>query len=255
MASYLAHIAIMVASPSPRGNIRRLQRPFSTLSTRCGDIGVYFAVPKTELVHGRTPSWRTHPSSAPIELEGHLFHPSKVVRWLEYWFTPALTSGQHFGYRLSLAQAGFFFVKRLFSLGVGVTPFLCHRIANSLLLPSLAYGADLLTPNDTALRTMDSFWHRVQRWTTNNLFSSPTSILSRAACLPPIIFYCRSRRRLTALRIACAPPYANPASARLPKSFPSRSSLRARTHSGTLRMAFPLFTSPLTGGRRFPLCQ
>jgi len=75
------------------------------------------------------------------------------------------------------------------------------------------------------------FWHRVQRWTTNNFFSTPTSILAREACLPPIVSYCRYRRRLAALRVACAPPYANPAAARLPPSFPSLSSFRAEDSS------------------------
>ena len=169
-------------------------------------MGVSFSVPKTELIQWRTPSQRSPPSMAPIELEGHLFQPSKVVRWLGYWFTPALNTTHHFRHRLSLAQAIFSFVKRLSSQGASVKPFLCHRIANGLLLPILTYRADLLTPNSSALRGMDSFWHRVQRWTTNNFFSTPTSILSREACLPPVVSYCRYRRRLAALRVACAPP-------------------------------------------------
>jgi len=90
-----------------------------------------------------------------------------------------------------MAQPIFSFVKRLSSPGAGVRPFLCHPIANALLLPILTYGADLLTPNYTALRGMNSFWHRVQRWTTKNFCSTPTSILASEACLPPIISYCR----------------------------------------------------------------
>jgi len=140
---------------------------------------------------------------APIELEGHLFQPSKVMRWLGYWFTPALNTTHHFRHRLSLAQAIFSFVKPLSSPGAGVKPFLCHRIAKGLLLPILTYGADLPTPNSSALKSMDSLSHRVQRWTTNNFFSTPTSILSQEVCLPPVVSYCRYRRRLAALRVAC----------------------------------------------------
>jgi len=227
MVSYVDDFSITVASPSNRGNIRRLQSLFNTIAARGRGIGVSFSVPKTELIHCRTPSQRSPPSTAPIELEGHLFSPSKVVRWLGYWFTPALNTTHHFRHRLFLAQAILSFVKRLSSPGAGVKPFLCHRIANGVLLPILTYGAVLLTPNSSALRSMDSFWHRVQRWTTNNLFSTPTSILSREACLPPVVSYCRYRRRLAARRVACAPPYSNPASARLPQSSPSLSSFRA----------------------------
>jgi len=170
MISYVDDFSITVASPSHRRNIRNLQRLFSSIATKGRDIGVCFSVPKTELIHWRTPSQRTPPSTAPVELEGHLFHPSRVVRWLGYWFTPALTSTHHFRHRLALAQAIFSFIKRLSSPAAGVRPFLCHRIANSLLLPILTYGADLLTPNYATLRGMNSFWHRVQRWTTNCFF-------------------------------------------------------------------------------------
>jgi len=139
-----------------------------------------------------------------------------VVRWLGFWFTPSLNTAHHYRHRLFLAQAVFSFVKRLSSPGAGVRPFLCHSVAGGLLLPILTYGADLLTPNYAALRGINSFWHRVQRWTTNNFFSTPTSILSCEACLPPIISYCRYKRRLATLRVACAPSNAHPASARLP---------------------------------------
>jgi len=84
MVSYVDDLSITVSSPSYRGNIRRLQKLFSTIATRGRDIGVSFSVPKTELIHWRTPSQRTPPSHAAIELEGHLFRPSQVVRWLGY---------------------------------------------------------------------------------------------------------------------------------------------------------------------------
>jgi len=206
MVSYVDDFSVTVASSSYRGNIRRLQGLFTTIFSKGRDIGVSFSVPKTELIHWRTPSQRTPQSKAPIQLEGHLFHPSEVVRWLGYWFTPSLSPTHHFRHRLSLAQTVFSFVKRLSSPGAGVRPFLCHRIATGLLLPILTYGSDLLTPTYIALRSMNCFWHRVQRWTTNNFYSTPTSILAREACLPPIVSYGRYRRRLAALRVACAPP-------------------------------------------------
>ena len=61
IVSYVDDSSIMVASPSHRGNIRRLQGLFSTIAARGRDIGVSFSVPKTELIHWRTPSQRSPP--------------------------------------------------------------------------------------------------------------------------------------------------------------------------------------------------
>jgi len=161
MVSYVEDFPLTVASPSEKGNIHRLQRLINTVAARGRDIGVSISVPKTELSHLLTPSQRSPPSMAPIELEGHLFQPSGAVRWLGYWSTPALNTTHHFRHRLFYAQALFSFVKCLSSPRAGVKPFLYHRIANGLLLPILTYGADLLTPNSSALRGMKSLWHRV----------------------------------------------------------------------------------------------
>ena len=92
---------------------------------------------------------------------------------------------------------------------------------------------------------MNFFWHRVCRWVTNNFHSTPTSILSREACLPPIDAYCRHRQRLTALRIACAPPTHNSAAARLPASFPSLSSFRALDSTRHLTKGLSSYYLPL----------
>jgi len=227
MLSYVDDFSITLASESHQDNIHRLQITFTEIAGRGRDLGVSFSVPKTELMHWRTLSQRTPHATTPIELDGHFFHPQQVVRWLSYWLTPALTGTHHYRHRLSLAQAAFSFVKRFSSPGAGVRPFLCHRIAQGLLLPVLTYGADLYTPNSCTLLGMNSFWQRVQRWTTKPSFLTPTSILSRGACLTPIISYCRYRRPLAALRVACTAPMTNPASARLPASFPSLSAFRA----------------------------
>ena len=233
MISYVDDFSLTVASSSYRTNIRRLQGLFRTLTERGDRLEVKFSTPKTELIHWRTPSQRFPPSQASIALDGLLFRPAGVVRWLGYWLSPALNSQHHFSHRVSLAQATFSFVKRLSSLGAGVRPFLNHRVAMGLLLRILIYGSDLLTPNSHSLNAMNSFWHRTcqYRWVTNCFYSTPTSILTREACLPPVAAYCRYRRRLAALRIACAPPTQNPVAARLPSSFPSFSVFRAQDSS------------------------
>jgi len=151
MVSYVDDFSITVASPSHRGNIWRLPGFFSSIATRGRDMEVSFSVPKTELIYWRTPSQRSPSSTVPIELEGQIFHPSHIVRWLRYWFHPsphhhppiqawALPSPRH----LRVCQTPVFSWSRN-------QVFLCHRIANGLLLPILTYGVDLFTPNSSAL--------------------------------------------------------------------------------------------------------
>jgi len=56
MVSYVSDLSITVASTSYRGKVHGLQRLFSTISANGRDIGASFSVPKTELIHWRTPS-------------------------------------------------------------------------------------------------------------------------------------------------------------------------------------------------------
>ena len=136
-------------------------------------------------------------------------------------------------------------MKGLPSPGGGTRPFLAHRVPMGLFLPILTCGADLLVPNHRTTLSMDSFWHQVCRWVTNNFYSTPTPILTREACLPQIDAYCRHRQRLAAVWIACAPPTHNPATARLPSSFPSLSSFGALDSSRHLTRGLSSYYLPL----------
>ena len=167
-----------------------------------------------------------------------------MVRWLGYWLSPALNTSHHFNHRLALANASFSFIRRLASPGGGTRPFLANRVAMGLFLPILKYGADLLVPNHRTTQSMNSFWHCVCQWVTNNFYSTPTSILTHEACLPPIDAYCRHRRRLAALPIACTPPTHNPAAARLPSSFSSFSAFRALDSSRHLTSGLSSYYLP-----------
>ena len=192
MISYVDDFSVTVASESHRTNIRRLQGIFRTLSRKGRTLNVEFSIPKTELIHWRSPSQRpSPPSRAPITLGGLVFHPAQVVRWLGFWLTPPLNSQQHFSRRLALARASFSFVKRLSSPGAGIHPFLAHRITQGPLLPIATYGADFLIPNTRSLTALNSFSHSVCPWVTNNFYSTPTLILLREACLAPMDSYCK----------------------------------------------------------------
>jgi len=221
MISYVDDFALTVASLSNRGNIRRLQELFEKLARKASRLGFSFLVAKTELIHWRTPCQRHSPKCvSPIQIKGELFHPSNSVRWLGYWFTPAFDSAAHFSRRLSLALAAFALIRRLSPPGAGLPPYLCHRLATSLIAPILLHGADLFTPSVGTTNRLDTFWRKVQRWTTNCFSATPTGILSVESCLPPVSLLVTHRQRLAALRVVCSPPSVNPATARLHPSFP-----------------------------------
>jgi len=117
MISYLNDFSIMVAPPSHWGNIRQVRRLFSTIAKTDRGICVFFSIPKTELIHWRTTSQRTLNSTALIELEGHCFHPSRMVRRLRYRFTPGLTSPHHCRHRVALARPSFLWPRACPRLG------------------------------------------------------------------------------------------------------------------------------------------
>ena len=216
--SYVDDFALTVYSASYWRNIHILQRQYSRLKARGSRLGVGFSVPKTELIHWRRNRDRGPFSNALVHLDGSVSTPKREVRWLGYWFSPSISTTPHFVKWLAKAQVAFVAVKPLSRPGIGLPPFLCHRLASSLLFPILNYGANVFMPTVNMIRKLTVFWHKVQRWTTNCFMSTPTDILAIEACLPPVGLVLAYRRRLANLRILCSPPEINPATARLPPS-------------------------------------
>jgi len=115
-----------------------------------------------------------------------MFHPRNSIRWLGYWFTLALDPSANPSRRSALAQGAFALIRRLSPPGAGLAPYLCHRLATSLVALILLYGADLFTPRVGTTTRLNTFWHKVQRWTTNPFSPTPTGILSVESCLLPV---------------------------------------------------------------------
>jgi len=243
--SYVDDFGLTTSSASYRRNVQILQKQYARLKARGARLGVGFSVPKTELIHWRMTRDRGPICNAPVHLDGSLFTPKGEVRWLGYWFSPSISTTPHFVKRLAKAQAAFVAVKRLSPPGIGLPPFLCHRLASSLLFPILSYGADVFTPTAHMIRKLSVFWHKVQRWTTNCFMSTPTDILAIEACLPALGLLIAYKRRLAHLRILCSPPEINPATARLLSSVQTPS---LRRHSPDHRVL-----SARNAGSRLPL--
>ena len=243
--SYVDDFGLTTSSASYRRNIQILQKQYARLKARGSRLGVGFLVLKTELIHWRTNRDRGPISNAPVHLDGSVLKPKDEVRWLGYWFSPSISTTPHFVKRLAKAQAAFVAVKRLSPPGIGLPPFLCHRLASSLLFPIFSYGADVFMLTAHMIRKLSVFWHKVQRWTTNCFMSTPTDILAIEACLPPLGLLIAYKRRLAHLRILCSPPEINPVTARLPPSVQTPSLHR---HSPDHRVL-----SARNAGSRLPL--
>jgi len=243
--SYVDHFGRTTSSASYRRNIQILQKQYGRLKARGSRLGVGFSVPKTELIHWRTNRDRDPISNAPVHRDGSVFTARGEVRWLGYGFSPSISTTPHCVKRLAKAQAAFVAVKPLSPPGIGLPPFLCHRLASSLLFPILSYGADVFMPTAHMIRKLSVFWHKVQRWTTNCFMSTPTDILAIEACLPLLGLLIVYKRRLAHLRILCSPPEINPATARL---LPSVQTQSLHRHSPDHRVL-----SARNAGSRLPL--
>jgi len=228
MLSYVDDFALTAASLSYRANIRRLQRLFRTIEARAVRPGISFCVPKTQLIHWRTPSQRhLRMCLSLIQLDRELFHPRDSLQWLGYWFTPTLSSSTHFSRRMALAHRAFALIRHLSPCWPGLAPYHCQRLATSLVAHILLYEADLFTPNTCSISRLNTFWHKVQRWATTSFSSTPIGILAIESCLPPIPLLLSQRQRLAALGTVCALPDVNSATARVYPSLASLSSHRA----------------------------
>jgi len=220
--SYVDDLTITVGSDSVRSNIRALQYYFGIIQRQGANLRVAFSLPKTELIHWRTPKDRSDVSFAPIVINDMLFPPSPAVRWLGYWLTPTIHSSVHFLRRLALAKASFATIRQLSIAGKGLSSWCNRKLVFGPILPILIYGCDLFILDAITHKKLNWFWHEVLRWTTNCFYTTPLGALYREASLPSISPICKHRRPSAALRLVCAPSEFNPATARIPESVPTR---------------------------------
>jgi len=161
--SYVDDLTITVGSDFVCSNIRALQYYFSIIQRQGADLGVALSVPKTELIHWRTPNDHSDVSFAPIVINDMLFPPSQVVRWLGYWHSPTLDSSVHFLRRLALAKASFTTIRQLSAAGEGHSSWCNRNLLFSAILPILTYGCDLFVLDEATLKRLNSSWHAVLR--------------------------------------------------------------------------------------------
>jgi len=69
--------------------------------------------------------------------------------------------------------------------------------------------------------TLNWFWYRVLRWTTNCVYTTAPGALYQEASLPRISSICKHHCRSAALSLVCAPSEFNPATTRVPRSVPT----------------------------------
>ena len=97
--SYVDDFSLTVSSPSYYTNSRSLRAVFRRIRSITHSRKADFSVPKTELIHWRTPLQRDPPGAPQPPLvapDGQIFHPSEKLQWLGNWFVPNLASSAHF---------------------------------------------------------------------------------------------------------------------------------------------------------------
>jgi len=220
--SYVDDFVLSAASTSYRTNVRTLQRAFGKITARAKAREVGFSNPKTEHIHCRTPLQRDPSGAASpprISLDGQICPSLSYLIWLGYRFTPNLASSAHFFKRLRLAQRAFASIRRLSWPSSGLSLYLFHCLAISLLLPTLLYGANIMVPSRGMLTKMDVYWHQVQRCVSNCFRSPLVPILSAEACIPPIQAIIADKRHVPALRLLCVARMINLAAGHLCPTF------------------------------------
>jgi len=98
---------------------------------------------------------------SPTLIKEELIRPRHTVRWLGYWFTPAMDSSAHFSHCLALAHGAFALLRPLSPPGAGLAPYFSYRLDSSLVAPIVLYRADRFTPSVGTTARLDSFWHKV----------------------------------------------------------------------------------------------
>jgi len=124
--SYVNDLTITVGSDCVCSSICALQYYFGIIQRQGADLGVRFSVPKTELIHWRTPKDHSDVSFALIVINDMLFPPSQAVRWLGFWLTPTLHFSVHFLRQLALAKASFATIRQLSAGGKCLSSW-CNR--------------------------------------------------------------------------------------------------------------------------------
>ena len=203
--SYVDDLTITVGSDSVHSNIRTLQYFFGIIQRWGANLGVASSVPKTELIHWRTPKDRSDVSFAPIVINDMLFPSSQAVRWLGYWLNPTMHYCVHFLRRLALAKASFLSIRQLSAAGKGLSSWCNRKLVFGAILPILTYCCDLYVLDTATLKKLNAFWHGVLRWTTNCFYTTAVGALYPEASLPPISSICKYCCRSAALRLVCAP--------------------------------------------------
>jgi hypothetical protein len=83
--SYVYDFGLTISSPSYHTNVRILQSMFRVISNRAKALNLTLSIPKTDLVHWRTPKDRSPRCHIPVSLNGTIITPAKSVKWLGFW--------------------------------------------------------------------------------------------------------------------------------------------------------------------------
>ena len=206
---------------------------------------VSFSVPKTEVIYWRTPSQRTPQSTAPHRT-GRLPllpHPARKMAWLLEVPCPDLDLPLHaeaFAGPGSLCLRQMTILPRRSHQTFSLPPYRSRPPPSHTYLCGLPVHPELLRrQRDEQLLAQGPEMDHQCLLLPPNLHPSPRGVQ------PPIISYCKYKKRLAALRISYAPPTNHLATARVPAFFPSLSPFRPQDSLGHLTQSLSSVYLPL----------
>ena len=138
--SYIDDFCFASTSTSFSKNCRTLQRTAIQLFAEAREAAIEFEIDKTELLHvhrGRQEALQ------PIELEGQVFAPSKVVRWLGFFLDSKLSFKTHVEKKTAAAQKVFAQLQRLGNTQQGLTVQALRQLYLACITTVADYGAQL----------------------------------------------------------------------------------------------------------------
>ena len=214
---------LVATSPSCSENVPILWDKYQFTCNELERIGLRLEHDKTELMHFHQKTTTVLPGIdlglAPFH-NGRLLMPSKVWRYLGFYFTPRLKWDFHIKYYATRARSS---VQAMLMLGNslrGLTPMMKRTLYKSCVVPIMTYGFRLWwQPNGKNLlgliKNLDRAQSSAARWILGAFKTSPVGGMEVLAGLPPMKLHLQKLFERSVVRIRTLPSQ-HPLKANLP---------------------------------------
>jgi ribonuclease HI len=226
---------LVATSPSCTENVPILREKYQVICRELERIGLRLEHDKTELMHFHQKTTTVMPGIdlglAPFH-NGRLLMPSKVWRYLGFYFTPRLRWDYHIKYYATRARSS---VQAMLMLGNsirGLTPMMKRTLYKSCVVPIMTYGFRLWWQPDgknllTKIKNLDKAQSSAARWILGAFRTSPVGGMEVLAGLPPMKLHLQKLFERSVVRIRTLPSH-HPLKTNLPMTWTTDGELNLR---------------------------